>query len=157
MRLWQAVLVGLGAGVLLAGLAIRLAAIPVAWAVALAVPVAAVVALAMRMLGTSDITWQPAPPSPDTVAELQASLLAGRLDRAADHPGRFHTLIQPRLRRLAVAVLRGRQETAGLSGLDDPRARAALGDELYGLLTDSSARPPSPRRLAELLDRLEGR
>jgi hypothetical protein len=44
-----------------------------------------------------------------------------------------------------------------VASLHDDRARAALGTELYTLLTDRDARLPSPHRLAELLSRLEGK
>jgi hypothetical protein len=59
------------------------------------------------------------------------------------------------MRRLAVAALRARPGMHDLTGLDDHRARAALGDELHTLITAPDARLPSPRRTAELLDELE--
>jgi hypothetical protein len=73
-----------------------------------------------------------------------------------DDQHRFTTRVQPRLRRMALATVRARPGNADLTSLDDPRARAALGDELHRLLTDNRARLPEPHLLAALLDNLEG-
>lgn len=130
---------------------------PLLWSIALALPVGAIALATGLLSGAADANWE-AVPMPDTARpQLHASSLAIRFTEAAQDPHRFRTRVQPRLRRLAIALLRGRSETADLTTVDDPRARAALGDELYAVLTDKHASMPTPRRLAELLARLEER
>jgi hypothetical protein len=128
---------------------------PLLWAIAFALPAGALALLAALLSGMADANWE-AVPSPITGRpDLHASSLAIRLSEAADDPHRFRTRVLPRLHRLALATLRSRPDTADLTSFDDPRAKHALGDELYALLTDEDARMPAPQRLCELLDRLE--
>jgi hypothetical protein len=145
-----------GVAVLTVLVANHLFAIPVWWAVALSLPLAAVVLLALLLSGVADPNWEPVPAPVSTPAELHASTLAARFAEAAEDQHRFTSRVQPRLRRIAIATLRGRPGTRDLTSLDDPRARDVLGADLHRLLTDSQARLPDPGRLAALLDRLEG-
>jgi hypothetical protein len=130
---------------------------PLLWSIALALPAGAL-ALAIGLLsGAADANWEAVPATETARPQLHASSLAIRFAEAAQDPHRFRTRVQPRLRRLAVASLRSRSETADLTTVDDPRARQALGDELFDLLTNDQATMPTPRRLTELLVRLEER
>lgn len=134
----------------------NLLAIPIEWAFVLGLPLGGLVLLGVLLGGASDANWEPAPAPTFAPAELHASTLAVRFAEAAEDHHRFTSRVQPRLRRLAVARLRGRAGTEDLTGLDDPRARQALSPELYRLLTDRHARLPEPGRMAALLDELEG-
>lgn len=125
------------------------------WSLALGMLVAAVILPSALLSGAADANWEAVPDPPDTATDLQATMLASRLAEAANDPHRFVTRIRPRLRHIALATLRRRAEFAGLTDLLDTRAREALGPELHAVLTDDSARLPAPRRLAELLSRLE--
>jgi hypothetical protein len=125
------------------------------WSVVLAALVAAVVLPAGLLSGVADMEWAAVPQPLDGASELQASMLSARLNEAAGDPHRFVTRVRPRLQRMALDTLRRRPALAGLSTLDDPRARAALGEELHTLLTASTARLPAPNRLAAMLRRLE--
>jgi hypothetical protein len=144
-----AVVAGVVAGVLW----YLLVGAPPGWAVGLAVPVAGVAALLAGAPRAGEPTWQPLPAPPGGPAELRASVLASRLAEAALDGDRFRTRVRPRLVALALARLRHRHPD--LASVADPRARALLGDELHGLLTDRDARLPDPGRLADLLHRLE--
>ncbi|MGW5055601.1 hypothetical protein [Actinokineospora sp. NPDC004072] len=124
--------------------------VPVFWAVALAVPAAALAALGARLSGPLEPLWTPVPDVPTAAAELQAATLTGRLAEAAADPDRFRSRVQPRLRGLVLASLRARWPD--LSDVDDPRVRSLLGPEHDLLVADT---PPTPHRLAALLDRLE--
>lgn len=134
----------------------NLLAIPIEWAFVLGLPLGGLVLLGVLLGGASDANWEPAPAPTFAPAELHASTLAVRFAEAAEDHHRFTSRVQPRLRRLAVARLRGRAGTEDLTGLDDPRARQVLSPELYRLLTDRHARLPEPGRMAALLDELEG-
>jgi hypothetical protein len=139
-------------GVLVAN---HLFAIPVTWSIALSLPLGGVVLLGGLLSGAADANWEPAPAAETTRTQLMGSTLAVRLAEAATDQHRFTTRVRPRLQRMALAVLRGRPGLADLTGLDDPRARAALGDDLHTLLTDDRTPLPEPRRLAAMLARLE--
>jgi hypothetical protein len=134
----------------------NLLAVPIEWAFVLGLPLGGLVLLGVLLTGASDANWEPAPAPTFAPAELHASTLAARFAEAAEDHHRFTSRVQPRLRRLAVARLRARAGTEDLTSLDDPRARQALSPELHRLLTDRHARLPEPRRLAALLDELEG-
>jgi hypothetical protein len=125
------------------------------WSVVLAALIAVVVLPAGLLSDVADMEWAAVPQPPDSASELQASMLSARLAEAAGDQHRFVTRVRPRLQRMALATLRKRPELAGLSSLDDPRARAALGEELHTLLTARDARLPAPKRLAAMLSRLE--
>jgi hypothetical protein len=114
-----------------------------------------VVLLAALLSGAMDANWDPAPAGDSARADLHASTLAIRFAEAAEDRHRFRTRVQPRLRHMALATVRARPGNADVADLHDPRARAALGDELHRLLTDPQARLPEPRRLVALLDQLE--
>ena len=152
MRPLTAVLVALGAGVLTAVLAVWLMVMPVFWAVVVAIPVAAVTAMATMVAGVAAPLWTALPAPDESLTTHQASALSSRYAESARDPGRFHNRLQVRLRKVAADTLRHK----GIS-LDDERAKQVLGDELYVLITDRDARLPSPRRLGELLGRLEGK
>ncbi|ONI77726.1 hypothetical protein ALI144C_30205 [Actinosynnema sp. ALI-1.44] len=150
MKPLPAILVGAAAGVLTAVLAGWLMVMPVFWAVAVAIPIAAVTTMAVVVTGVAAPMWAALPAPDEALTTHQASALSSRFAEAAKDPGRFRTRVQPRLRKLAADTLRHR----GIS-LSDERARLVLGDELHTLITDRDARLPSPRRLSELLGRLE--
>jgi hypothetical protein len=144
------------AGVVTVVVARWLVAVPMFWAVIIALPVAAFTLPATLLAGVASPTWQALPTPDDSLNTHQASSLSGRLAEAALDQRRFRVRVQPRLSRLALSTLRNRPGMQDLTSLDDDRARSALGTELHTLLTDRNARLPQPRRLAELLDRLEG-
>ena len=150
------VLIAGGVAVLTALFANNILAVPILWALLLGLPVGALVLLGSLLAGAADANWEPVPAPHVVPAELHASTLATRFAEAAEDQHRFTSRVQPRLRRLAIAVLRGRSGTEDLTTLDDPRAKRALGPELHSLLTDRRARLPEPRRLVALLDELEG-
>jgi hypothetical protein len=129
--------------------------VPVPWAIAVAMPVAGLLVLAVLLLGSHEPAWQPLPDAPDTLAETQASILADRFANARRQEHRYVSVLQPRLRRLALASLRNRAEFRDVSSVDDPRVRAVLGPELHAMLTDRTATLPAQKKLIELLDRLE--
>jgi hypothetical protein len=156
MSVARSVVSAIAVAVLAALFAAQLMAVPLGWAIVLGLPLGGVVLVGTLLSGAMDANWEPVPAPSVIPSELHASTLATRLAEAASDRHRFTTRVQPRLRRLAVATLRGRPDTTDLTSLADPRAKDALGPDLYSLLTDPAARLPEPRRLAELLDRLEG-
>ncbi len=143
------------AGVVVAAVGVWPGDIPLFWAVALGVPAAALTVVGSRFAGPLEPMWSAVPDESGSATEMQAANLVTRLAEAAADPTRFQSRVQPRLRRLAVATLRGRPGTRDLVDLTDPRARPALGDELHELLTSPVAVLPPAQRVAELLDRLE--
>ncbi|GAA2680280.1 MULTISPECIES: hypothetical protein [Actinosynnema] len=139
---------------LLTGGLLLLFGAPLHWAALTALPVAALAHLATRLPGGGDVLWSPVRDHAATSSQHthhQASVLAGRLADATEHPVRFTTRVQPRLRALALARLRQRH---GVSDLADPRAARLLGPELHALLTDPGATAPPPDVLARLLEDL---
>lgn len=136
-------------------LAIFLIAIPPVWAVLLGLVAGAFTLVAAMLTGNTDPNWAPVPEPAHAAAVLQASTLAARLAEAATDDYRYHSRIQPRLRKLALGTLRQRSGMHDLTDLADPRVRALLGDELHPLLVARSGAVPTPRRIAELLARLE--
>lgn len=150
MRPLVVVVAALGAGVLTTVLTSWLMVMPVFWAVMVAIPVAAVTGLATLAAGVAAPQWVTSPAPDESLTTNQASALSSRFAESATDPGRFRNRLQPRLRKLAADTLRHR----GIS-LEDNRAEHVLGAELYALITDRDARLPSPRRLGELLARLE--
>lgn len=129
--------------------------IPVWWAVLVALPVGAVVLAAGLLSGAYDADWESEPDPPAAGVCLHAGSLTDRLTQAAGDPYRFTSRVQPRLRRLALGALRRRPDTADLTDLGDPRARAVLGDDLHALLTARDARLPPPTTFAAMVRRLE--
>ncbi len=128
---------------------------PLLWAIAFALPAGALALLVGLLSGMADANWEAVPAQVTGRPELHASSLATRFAEAASDPHRFRTRVLPRLNRLAIATMRNRPGTEDLTTVDDPRAKALLGEELYALLTDEEARMPSPQRLCELIDHLE--
>lgn len=151
----RAILLGLFSGLVVGAAATWLAAIPVQWSVAIALPIAALTLLGALLSGSTEPNWAAVPDAPQTAGATQASTLASRLGDAATRPDRFVSRVQPRLRTMALTTLRRRPGTTDLADLDDPRARAALGDELHTLLTDRRATLPRPAELLVLLRKLE--
>ncbi len=148
MGLVRAALLALAAGAV-AGFALHRLGAPLGWAALVALPIAALVLLLGRLPRVLDITWAPLPAHPSGATSVQASTLAGRLDEASRDRDRFTSRVRPRLRALAEARLRQRGVTTLAEG------RPLLGDDTYRLLTDPNATMPTPRALAEVLDRLE--
>jgi hypothetical protein len=147
--------IGFGCALLGGLLAHQFFGVPPYWAVLFGLAAGTFGALSASLTGMMDANWEAVPNPITTAPELHASSIAIRFAEAANDQHRFVIRVRPRMSRLAVAILRARPGTEDLTTLDDPRARDALGDELHTLLTDSDARLPSPRRLAELLARLE--
>lgn len=156
MRALYAWAAGIGGGAVLAVTLTWLGRVPVGWAITIALPVAGVVLLAVLLLGSIEPRWQPLPEPPDTLSETQAAILADRFSTAQRQAHRYASVLQPRLRRLTLTMLRNRADLRDLSTVDDPRVREVLGAELHTLLTDRTATLPSRQKLTELLDRLEG-
>jgi hypothetical protein len=129
--------------------------VPFWWAVLVSLPPAAAVLITALFVGGFDQDWTPEPDLPATSVYLHASQLTDRLGQAATDPYRFTSRVQPRLRRLALTVLRRDPETADITDLRDPRARAKLGEDLHVLLTASVARLPKPDEFAAMMRRLE--
>jgi hypothetical protein len=148
-----AILIALVTGVFAAVLSGFAILMPPFWAVVTAVPVAAGTFLALALVGVLSPSWHPVPALDESLTMHQASGLANRFDEAVHDQRRFQVRVQPRLQRLALARLR--QHFHDLESLHDERARHALGADLHTLLTDKDARMPSPKRLTELLARLE--
>ena len=138
------------AGAAMTGVALWPGGVPLLWAVALGVPVAALTALGARFSGPLEPLGTPVPGGDSAPAQLRAATLTARLAEAAVDRDRFRTRVQPRLR--AIAAARLRERWPDLSDVDDPRARAALGPH-HAVLTGDAM--PTPRALADLLDRLE--
>ena len=128
---------------------------PFWWAVLVSLPPAAAVLVTALFVGGFDQDWTPEPDLPATSVYLHASQLTDRLGQAATDPYRFTSRVQPRLRRLALTALRRDPDTADLTDLHDPRARAKLGEDLQVLLTASVARLPKPDEFAAMMRRLE--
>jgi hypothetical protein len=151
----HASLIALAAGTFVGGFAVWLMAVPLVWAVIVALPVTACTLLAMLMAGVAAPAWHALPVPDDSLAVHQASSLSSRFGEASRDQRRFQLRVQPRLSQLALATLRQRPGLHDLTSLHDARARQALGQELHTLLTDRDATMPSPHRLAALLSRLE--
>ncbi|MEU4745818.1 hypothetical protein AB0G02_35885 [Actinosynnema sp. NPDC023658] len=147
---WRAVALAVVVAVGTALVLVRVGA-PWLWAVLLGLPVGAMALLVARLPRATDVLWSPPPTSLSTATSAQASTLASRLAEAAVDQDRFVNRVQPRLRRLAEARLR---QVHGVPDLNDPRARAVLGDDLHRLLTDPKAPLPEPSELAYLLEKL---
>lgn len=145
MRRAIVIAVALTVGVVVA--ATVLANVPVHWAVLLALPTGAVAFAGGLFAGSLDIHWEPEPEPPAAKVTVNATFLTERLERAAADQQTFTTRVQPRLRHIAAAALQ--------QDLNTHQAKEALGAELHHLLTAPDARLPSPKRLAELMRRLE--
>jgi hypothetical protein len=128
--------------------------VPLWWAVVIALPVGSAVLVAGLVSGVYDVDWTPEPEQRTTGVCMHATSLTDRLAQAAADHHRFATRIQPRLRRLALDLLRRKE---GIDDLGDPRARDALGADLHHLVTARDARLPHPTRFAAILRRLEER
>lgn len=126
--------------------------IPAGWAVLVALPVGAAVLLAGLLSDVFDVDWAPEPASRTASVCSHATSLTDQLTQAAADPHRFTARIQPRLRRLALDTVR---RTAGVTDLDDPRARELLGADLHDLLTARDAHLPPPTTFAAMVRRLE--
>jgi hypothetical protein len=136
MMIFLGVLAGVAAG----AVARWFIGVPPFWAVVVALPVAACAFLALLLVGVAAPGWQPLPVPDESLAFHAATSLSSRFAEAAKDQKRFHARVQPRLRKLRHDI-----------------TREELGDELYDLLTKGDATLPPPRRLAELLGRLEGK
>ena len=143
-------------GVLVAGLVVVgtyfSAGMPLFWAVLVALPVGAVVVVVALVSDVFDVDWTPEPDKPATGVCMYAASLADRLAQAAGDQHRFDTRVRPRLRRVALDLLRRKEN---ITDLDDPRARELLGADLHDLLTSAEARLPQPKTFAAMVRRLE--
>jgi hypothetical protein len=155
MNLLRSGLIALLIGAVVVTVAIVLAAIPPGWSALLGLVAAALTLVAAQLSGNIDPNWAPLPDPPQAAAVMQASTLAARLAEASTDDYRYHTRVQPRLRRLAIGALRRQPGLHDLTDLADPRVRTALGDELHELLVSRTGVLPTPRRLADLLAKLE--
>ncbi|HEX3590968.1 MAG TPA: hypothetical protein VHV74_15175 [Pseudonocardiaceae bacterium] len=155
MSLLRAVLPALLAEVLLTYVIHKAVGTPVAWSILVALPVAAFVMLLLTTPPGIEPSWSPPPEPPSVAAHLDASTLTGRLEDAVRDQSRFRTRIQPRLAALALGALKRKPGMGDLTGLDDPRAREALGDTWHTVLTHPSATLPGHDELLALLAYLE--
>lgn len=128
------------------------AGMPVVWAVLVALPVGAVAVVVALVSDVFDVDWTPEPDRPGAGVSLHAASLAGRLAQAAGDRHRFDTRIRPRLRRIALDMVRRKEN---IDDLDDPLAREVLGADLHDLLTAPDARLPHPTTFAAMMRRLE--
>lgn len=147
--------IALAVGTVVGMAAVWLVIVPLFWAVVIALPFAACTFLGTLLIGAAAPLWQPLPAPEDSLTMHQVSALSSRLAEAARDQTRFHRRVQPRLYELALATLRRRPGMHDLTSLADDRAEQALGAELHTLLTRKDATLPAPKRLAELLSRLE--
>jgi hypothetical protein len=157
MTMLRSVLMAAVMGILVIAIAIVLAAIPAGWSILLGLVAAALTLVAAQLSGNIDPNWAPLPEARQAASVLQASTLAARLAEASTDDYRYHTRVQPRLRKLAIGALRQRPGMHDLIDLADPRVRTALGPELHELLVNRKGVLPTPRRLADLLAKLEER
>jgi hypothetical protein len=155
MNLGRAAGFGFGAALIAGFVTHQLFGIPLHWAILFGLATGTLITLGVSLTGMMDANWDAVPNPVTTTPELRASSMAIRFAEASADQNRFRTRLQPRLCQLAIASLRTRPGTEDLTGLDDQRARDALGAELHALLTDPRAKLPGPRRLATLLARLE--
>jgi hypothetical protein len=135
--------------------AILLGAIPFGWALLIGLVGGALTLVVVLVTGNTEPNWAPAPDPIGAATVMQASTLTARLAEAATDDYRYHTRIQPRLRALALGTLRQRPELRDLTDLADPRVRALLGDDLHTMLIARRGALPTPRRITDLLARLE--
>ncbi|MEV4310655.1 hypothetical protein [Actinocrispum sp. NPDC049592] len=155
MKPLSAALIAVAVGVAVGAAARWLVVVPPFWAIVVALPFAACTFLATHLVGAAAPLWHPVPRPDESLTTHQASALSSRLAEAARDQNRFQRRIQPRLCELALNTLRRRPGLHDLADLQDDRARRELGAELHTLLTTTDATLPSPRRLTELLSRLE--
>ena len=155
MTLLRGVLPALLAEVLLTYVIHKVVGTPVEWSILVALPISVLLVLLLTTPPGIEPTWSPPPEPPSVAAHLDASTLTGRLMDAARDQGRFRTRIQPRLAALALAALKRKPGLGDLTGLDDPRARDALGTRWHAALTDPSATLPERQDLLALLTFLE--
>jgi hypothetical protein len=126
----------------------------VPWAVLITLAVTGLAYLGARLLPPVDPSWQPLPAGGSAPIATHASSLGARLADAESDPIRFVNRVRPRLQSLALGRIRRHPGCEDI-GLDDPRARELLGDELHRLLTHPAATLPNPARFVDLLKRLE--
>ena len=151
----RSVVVGVLAAGAVVAVAIALGAIPAGWAVLFGLVAGALALVSAMLTGNTEPNWAPAPDPANAATVMQASTLTARLAESATDDYRYHTRIQPRLRKLALGSLRRRPELRDLTDLADPRVRALLGTDLHTMLTARRGVRPTPRRITELLARLE--
>jgi len=127
--------------------------VPLGWAILFALPAGALTLAVGLLSGTFDADWTAEPEPQAASVTLHATFLTERLERSAIDQYRFTSRVQPRLRRVAEAVVRGRLG----SDVDvrDPRARELLGADLHRLVTASDAQLPPAKTFAALMRRLE--
>jgi hypothetical protein len=147
MSLPRAALLAVLAAGATAALAIVGMTVPVHWAVLMALPAGAVALAGGLLSGTFDADWTPEPEPTTASVSLHASFLTERLERSVLDQYRFTSRVQPRLRRIAEAVLQ--------HDLNTREAREKLGPELHHLLTAHDAQLPSPGKFVTLMRRLE--
>lgn len=151
----RSIIIGVLSACAVAAVAIALGAIPLGWALLFGLVGGALALVSAMLTGNTEPNWAPAPDPASAATVLQASTLTARLAEAATDDYRFHTRIQPRLRRLALGTLRQRPGLRDLTDLADPRVRALLGEDLHTMLIARSGALPTPRRIEQLLARLE--
>ena len=125
--------------------------VPLPWAILIGLPAGAVALAAGLLGGTVDADWTAEPEPSAAGVTLHATFLTERLERSAIDQYRFTSRVQPRLRRIATAVVQRRLRT----DLTDPRARELLGDDLHRLLTATDAQLPPATTFAAMMRRLE--
>lgn len=154
MRVVRELVVAVPVGAAVGVISAVLLGAPLLLAVALALPAALVAFLAARLVGVITPVWS----TPEEVRPAGLSIaatLTARLRDAGQDPARFANQLRPRLQRIALTSLQTQPDLADLPGLDDPRARDALGPDLHTLLTARDAALPAPDRTAALLAPLE--
>jgi hypothetical protein len=147
----RAVALGVAVAGVIVGAANIAFGVPLSWAILIGLPAGAVAFAAGLFRGTVDADWTAEPEPAAGGVSLHATFLTERLERSAIDQYRFGTRVQPRLRRLATAVV---QRRIG-ADLDDPRARELLGADLHRLLTAPDAQLPPATTFAAMMRRLE--
>lgn len=155
MTLVRSIIIAVLAAAAVVAVAILLGAIPLGWSLLFGLIGGALALVAALLTGNTEPNWSPAPDPAQAATNLQASTLTARLSEAAKDEYRYHTRIQPRLRKLVLGTLRQRPELRDLTDLADPRVRALLGDDLHTMLTARRGALPTPQRVTRLLARLE--
>lgn len=121
--------------------------VPWHWALLMALPSGALTFAGGLLAGTFDADWTAEPDPPAASVTLHATFLTERLERSAIDQYRFTSRVQPRLRRVAQAMVG--------TDLDTPDAKERLGAELHRLLTSPDAQLPPSKKFAALMRRLE--
>ena len=153
MSLMRASLLALSVAMVVFLGAVIAVGVPIGWAVLIALPAGALGLATGILSGTYDADWTAEPEQAAAAVTLHATFLTERLERSAIDQYRFASRVQPRLRRIADAVVRRRLGPD--VDLADPRVGELLGADLHRLISSSDAQLPPAKTFAASMRRLE--